>query len=198
MAAPFACTACTPCKGSWGQAWMSLPRHQSRRAWQLAAEPRSCIDSLRWGWRCGSAQAGGHCCLGLQHHGQRSPLEAHELGQAGPAISARWLPLLDRRKSGPAFTKGVCAACRAQAGAGRGGGCPHLEALGDNDARCGQHGPPRVQQLVRPVLLHLRRLLAQAERVIPVAARHSARVGPTSQRSTLCVAPARAGLERGW
>ena len=46
----------------------------------------------------------------------------------------------------------------------------HLQALGDDDAGGGEHGPPRVQQLVGAVLLHLGLVLAQAERVVPVAA----------------------------
>jgi hypothetical protein len=46
----------------------------------------------------------------------------------------------------------------------------HLQALGDDDAGGCEHGPPRVDELVRTELLHLRRVLAQAQRVIAVAA----------------------------
>ena len=46
-----------------------------------------------------------------------------------------------------------------------------LETLRNDDAGGGEHGPPRVQQLVGAVLLHRRLILAQAQRVIPVAAR---------------------------
>ena len=49
-----------------------------------------------------------------------------------------------------------------------------LEPLRDDDARSGQHGPPRMQQLVGPVLLHLRWLLPQPQWVVAVAARTAA------------------------
>lgn len=65
----------------------------------------------------------------------------------------------------------ICRPCTAVQGRAVG---QHLEPLRDDDARCGQHGPPRMQQLVGPVLLHLRRLLPQPQWVVPVAARTTA------------------------
>ncbi len=47
---------------------------------------------------------------------------------------------------------------------------PYLQAFRDDDAGCGEHGPPGMNELVRTVLLNLGRVLAKSERVVPVAA----------------------------
>jgi hypothetical protein len=46
----------------------------------------------------------------------------------------------------------------------------HLQALGDDDASCGKHGPAAVDELVGPVLLNGLLVLAQAEGIVAVAA----------------------------
>lgn len=46
----------------------------------------------------------------------------------------------------------------------------NLEALRDDDTRGGEHGPAAVDELIRPVDLHLLGVLAEAQGVVPVAA----------------------------